>query len=166
MWNICDWLLHLVCGWLWMSHPVTIHTLPRTNNSILQLTWGLTVVGVFITFMIQTLNAQLSEVYRVLTGLTNERQRRETKQIISSSLVCDHQNWDRESKCKLFLPLGLIAQGAPLLSTCLSIYLPVVCYCIFVSPLINQEYVPKPLSVVHPGRSLVPNQQPWPTLSR
>ncbi len=44
-----------------MLHPVTIHTLPRTNNWLLQLTWVLIVVGVFIKFTVQTLNAQLWE---------------------------------------------------------------------------------------------------------
>ncbi len=37
----------LVCRWMWMLQPVTIHTLPRTNNSILQLTWVWIVVGVY-----------------------------------------------------------------------------------------------------------------------
>ncbi len=46
-WKVCDWLYHLVCGWLWMLQPVTMHTLPRTNRSILQLTWVLIVVGVY-----------------------------------------------------------------------------------------------------------------------
>ncbi len=41
-----------------MIQPVTIHTLPRTNNSILQLTLVLIVVGVFIKFAVQRLNAQ------------------------------------------------------------------------------------------------------------
>ncbi len=60
VWNVRDWLHHMVCGWLWMPQPVTINTLPRTN-SILQLTLVLIVVGVFIKFTVQTLNAQISE---------------------------------------------------------------------------------------------------------
>ncbi len=58
-----DWLFHLVCVWLWMLQPVTMHTLPRTNSSLLQLTWVLIFVGVIIKFTVQTSNAQLSEVY-------------------------------------------------------------------------------------------------------
>ncbi len=49
VWKVCDWLYHLVCGWLWMLQPFTMHTLPRTNSSIfiLQLIWGLIVEEVY-----------------------------------------------------------------------------------------------------------------------
>ncbi len=61
MWNVHDLLYHLLCGWLLILQPVTIHTLSQNKHTILQLTWVLIVVGVFIKFTIQTLNAQLSE---------------------------------------------------------------------------------------------------------
>ncbi len=59
----CPWFAvsPSVWGWLWMLQPVTIHTLPRTNNNLLQLTWVLIVVGIFIKYTVQTLNAQLWE---------------------------------------------------------------------------------------------------------
>ncbi len=47
MWRDCDWQYHLVCWWLWMLQLVTMHTLPRTNNNILQLTWVWLVVAVY-----------------------------------------------------------------------------------------------------------------------
>ncbi len=39
VWKFCVWLYHQGYGWLWMLQLVTMHTLPRSNSSILQLTW-------------------------------------------------------------------------------------------------------------------------------
>ncbi len=58
MWNVRDWLYHLLCGWLWMLQQFTIHTLSQNKHTVLQLT---RVLIVFIKFTVQTLNAQLSE---------------------------------------------------------------------------------------------------------
>ncbi len=48
--------------------------LPRTNNGLLQLTGVLIVVGVFIKFTIQTLNAQLSERFTDHQRVTTPQQ--------------------------------------------------------------------------------------------
>ncbi len=37
MWNVCDWLFHLVYGWLWILQPVTIHTMSIINNSYIAI---------------------------------------------------------------------------------------------------------------------------------
>ncbi len=63
VWKVCDWLYHLVCGWLWMFQPVTRHTLCRTNNSILQLAWVLIVVGFYQIYSSNIECTIIREVY-------------------------------------------------------------------------------------------------------
>ncbi len=63
MWKVCDWLYHLVFGWLWMLQPITKHTLPRTNNTILKLTW---VMGVYKIYCSNIECQIIREVYRSL----------------------------------------------------------------------------------------------------
>ncbi len=60
------------CMTCFMLQPVTIYTLPWTNNSLLQLTCVLIVVGVFIKFNFKTLNGRLwlSWVSQILTLLS------------------------------------------------------------------------------------------------
>ncbi len=62
--HIHHWLYHLVCGWLWMLQPVTMHTLPRTNSNILWLTWVLIVVGFDKIYCSKIECAIIREVYR------------------------------------------------------------------------------------------------------
>ncbi len=52
------------CVGLWMLQPVQMHTLPRTNSSILQLTWALIVVGVYKIYCSNIECLIIREVYR------------------------------------------------------------------------------------------------------
>ncbi len=78
------WLYHLVCRWLWMLQPVTMHTLPRTNSSILQLTWVLIVVGVYIVCCSNIECPIIRELYK--TPESNEN-------VALSKIVGNIANW-------------------------------------------------------------------------
>ncbi len=54
----CDWLHHLVCGWLWMLQPVTMHSTAQ------KLTWLLIVVEIYRNYCLNIECPIISEVYQ------------------------------------------------------------------------------------------------------
>ncbi len=86
VWKVCDLQYHLVCGWLWMLQSVTMHTLSRTNSSILQLTWLLIVVGVYKIYSSNIEFPIIREVYRSLESTHNQVEQTFQEQIKDACL--------------------------------------------------------------------------------